>query len=144
MAENVVAVLTPAAGQVFQGPLTADGAATAAQLPLISQLSSVFTIASGALPNLGAWASGTAKQNPVGRQVTVNVEAVCDGTLNAATCAVAISPDNVTYTTIGTPGLSVALNTVGGATFLCPVTLPAGWWIKLTFSHVTVAASVYY
>lgn len=101
-------------------------------------------IASGALPNLGAWVSGTAKANPVARAVTVAVEVVTDGTANAATCAVAISPDNVTFTTLGTPGASVGVNTAGAVTLLTNVPLPQGWYIKLTFAHATVAASVYY
>jgi hypothetical protein len=101
-------------------------------------------IVSGALPNTGAWVSGTAKQNPVARPITVNVEVVTDATNNVATCVVAISPDNVTYTTLGTPGASAAQNNLGAETHLSCVPLPQGWWIKLTLAHTTVAASVYY
>lgn len=107
-----------------------------------------FPLTSGALPDTGAWVSGTAKQNPthggIIRDVTVCVVVVTDGTANAATCTVALSPDDVTYTTIGIPGASAAVNTVGAVTTLVPVHLPADWFIKLTLSHVTVAASVYY
>lgn len=108
-------------------------------------------ITSGALPNVGSWVSGTAKQNPTtvsvpARQVTVNVEVAFDGTNNAAQCVIAISEDNSTYTTIGTPSVSAAINAVGATTSLVPVSLPAAWYIKLTFTatHTTVAASVYY
>jgi hypothetical protein len=101
-------------------------------------------IVSGALPNTGAWVSGTAKQNPVARQINVTVEVVTDGTANAATCVIAISPDNTTYTTLATPGASAAVNTVGAVTTATQVELPQGWYIKLTLAHCTVAASVYY
>ncbi len=101
-------------------------------------------IASGTLPNTGSWISGTAKVNPVARAITVAVEVVTDGTNNAATCAIAISPDNVTYTTLGTPSVAAAINTSGAITLLTDVPLPQGWYIKLTLSHTTVAASFYY
>lgn len=102
-------------------------------------------ITSGALPNVGSWVSGTAKQNPVAYAITVAVEVVFDGTANAATVAIAISPDNSTFTTIGTPGVSAAINTVGGLTVLTNVPLPEGWYIKLTIAaHATVAASKYW
>ncbi len=101
-------------------------------------------ITSGTLPNTGAWVSGTAKVNPVSRSITVAVEVVTDGTNNAATCAIAISPDNVTYTTLGTPSVAAAINTSGAITLLTDVPLPQGWYIKLTLSHTTVAASFYY
>lgn len=129
---------------VVDGVATAALAAAATNLPRLSQLSSALTITSGALPNTGVWVSGTAKVNPVARQITVAVEIITDGTANAATCTIAVSPDNTTFTTIATPGASVGVNTAGAVTLLASVTLPAGWYIKLTFSRATVAASVYY
>lgn len=101
-------------------------------------------ITSGTLPNTGSWVSGTAKVNPVSRAITVAVEVVTDGTNNIATCVVAISPDNTTYTTLGTPGAVAAQNNAGVTTGLVLVPLPQGWYIKLTLSHTTVAASIYY
>lgn len=103
-------------------------------------------ITSGTLPNTGAWVSGTAKQNPTSpaRQITVYVEVVGDATNNAASVTIAISPDNTTYTTVATPSLAAAVNNTGAITLDVPVTLPAGWWIKLTIgAHATVAASIY-
>lgn len=132
------------------GVLTLGGAATTGgKAPRADQLTSgLGTIASGTLPDLGSWVSGTAKQNPTtlpGRQITVFVECVFDGTANAATVAILVSPDNTTYTTIGTPGVSAAINTVGGLTQVVAVTLPASWYIKLTIAaHASVAASKYY
>jgi hypothetical protein len=101
-------------------------------------------ITSGTLPNTGAWVSGTAKVNPVSRPITVAVEVVADGTNNLASCVIAISPDNVTYTTLATPSVAAAINTSGAITVASMVTLPQGWYIKLTLSHTTVAASIYY
>ncbi len=137
-------LLAPKASPTFTGTVTVPAAAAATSATKLSDLSSALTITSGALPNTGSWVSGTAKQNPVARQITVNVEVVCDGTANDATCLIAVSSDNTTYTTVATPGVSAAVNTVGGSTSLAAVNLPAGWWIKLTLSHTTVAASVYY
>lgn len=134
----------PIASPTFTGAVAVPAAAAVTSAPRLNQLTSALTITAGTLPNTGAWASGTAKVNPVARQVTVAVEVVTDGTANAATCAIAISPDNTTFTTIATPGASVAVNTVGAVTLLSCVTLPAGWFIKLTFAHATVAASIYY
>lgn len=142
MAENTVVVL--ASAPTFTGKAIAAVADGPTNLPRLSQLSSALTITAGTLPNTGAWTSGTAKQNPVARDIHVNVEFVTNGTANAATCAIAISPDNTTYTVIGTPGASAAVNTIGAATLLSCVPVPAGWWIKLTFAQGTVAASIYY
>ena len=104
-------------------------------------------ITSGSLPNTGAWISGTAKQNPTSPQrgITVYVEMVGDGTSNAASVTIAVSPDGNTYTTVATPSLAATVNADGGATIDVPVSLPASWFIKLTIgAHATVAASVYY
>ncbi len=102
-------------------------------------------IASGTLPQLTSWVSTTAKQNPVARPITIELELVFDGTANAATVAIAISPNNSDYTTLATPGVSSAINTVGAQTFACSVPLPTGWYIKLTFgAHVAPSQSYYY
>lgn len=101
-------------------------------------------ITSGTLPDTGAWVSGTAKVNPVSRNITVALEIVFDGTNNAATCAIAISPDNSTFTTLATPGLAAAVNNTGAITLSTNVPLPQGWYIKLTLTRAAVAASFYY
>jgi hypothetical protein len=101
-------------------------------------------ILSGTLPNTGAWVSATAKVNPVSRPITVAVEFVTAGTNTIATCTIAISPDNVTYTTLCTPGASAAINNTGAFTLGVLVPLPQGWYIKLTFANGTVAQSIYY
>jgi len=101
-------------------------------------------ITSGTLPNAGAWVSGTAKVNPVSRPISLTVEVVTAGTNTIATCVIALSPDNVTYTTLATPGASAAQNNLGAETQAVQVRLPQGWYIKLTFANCTVAASIYY
>ena len=101
-------------------------------------------ITSGTLPDTGNWSSGTAKVNPVSRNITVAVEVVGDATNNAATCAIAISPNNSDYTTLGTVSFAAAVNNTGAIKSVVPVPLPQGWYIKLTLSHTTVAASFYY
>jgi polygalacturonase len=89
--------------------------------------------------------SGTAKQNPVSRKITMIVEVVGDATNNAASVTIALSPDNTTYTTIATPAIGAAVNNLAAVAINCAVTLPQGWWIKLTIgAHATVAASIYY
>ncbi len=103
-------------------------------------------VTSGTLPDLGSWVSTTAKVNPVTRPITVVVEVVSDGTNNAGTCAIAISPDDSTYTTVGTVAVPAAVNNLGVVKEVVPVNLPNGWYIKLTFTatRITVAASNYY
>lgn len=134
----------PLASPTFTGTVTVPAAAAVTSAPKLSDLSSYLTLTSGTLPNTGAWSSGTAKVNPVTRSITVNVEFVTDGSANAATCAIAISPDNSTYTTIGTLTASVGVNTAGSVTLVAPVNVPTGWYIRLTFARGTVAASIYY
>lgn len=132
------------AAPTFTGAVTVPQAAAVLSAAALNQLTSALTITSGTLPNLGTWISTTAKQNPVTRQIAVAVEFVSNATANAATCAIAISSDNVTYTTVGTLTVSTAVNTVGALTLCDSVILPATWWIKLTFVQGTVAASIYY
>ncbi len=112
--------------------------------PSNAPASNTNPITSGTLPDSGSWISGTAKVNPVARAITVAVEVVTDATNNAATCVIAISPNNSDYTTLGTPSVAAAINTSGAIKMLVPVRLPEGWYIKLTLSHTTVAASFYY
>jgi hypothetical protein len=102
-------------------------------------------VTSGTLPQLAAWVSGTAQQNPVTRPITVALAISDDATNNAATVVVAVSPDNTTYTTLATVTLPAAINNLGAETLLNCVPLPVGWYMKLTIgAHATVAQSSYY
>jgi hypothetical protein len=123
-----------------------DAAATAAtDFALLNQLTSALTVTAGTLPQLAAaWVSGTAKVNPVARQIVIPLAITGDGTNNAATCAVGISPDDQTYTTVATVSLAAAVNNTGAITLLSSVILPAGWYVKLTFAHMAVSQSYYY
>ncbi len=143
--EPASVTFAPLASPTFTGAVTVPAAAATTSAPRLSQLTSALTIVSGTLPNTGSWVSGTAKVNPVTRQVTAYIECAFDGTANAATVVIAVSPDDSTYTTVGTPGVSAGVNTAGASTELVPVSWPAGWFIKLTIAaHATVAASIYY
>jgi hypothetical protein len=131
----------------LDGTATITGAAATSpgDLAALSQLTSALTVTSGTLPQLAAaWVSGTVKQNPVARQIVIPLAVSGDATNNVATCAVAISPDDSTYTTVATISLAAAVNNTGAITVLSTVTLPAGWFIKLTLAHTTVTQSYYY
>lgn len=76
--------------------------------------------------------SGTAYQNTTGFPVYL----FCSYTTTAigGTCIVAISPDNVTYTTLGgtqAPGVSGAVEAVNAI-------VPPGWWYKFTVASATL------
>lgn len=125
--------------------LTDAAAVAPTDFALLNQLTSAKTVTSGALPQLAAaWVSGTAKVNPVARQIVIPLEITGDATNNAATCAVAISADDSTYTTVATISIAAAINNLGALTVLSSVTLPAGWYIKLTLSRTAVTQSYYY
>ncbi len=129
---------------MIQGGALRFPTSTSAPAPL-NQVSPAGTITSGTLPNTGAWVSGTAKVNPVARDITVYVEVTSDGTNNAGTCAIALSPDNSTFTTVGTVAVPAGINNLGVVVEVVPVRLPNGWYVKLTFTatRITVAASIY-
>src|SRR5438105_4590737 len=131
----------------LDGTITLDttAAAAATDFAELGQLTSALTVTAGALPQLAAaWVSTTAKQNPVARQIVIPLAITTDGTNNAATCAVALSADNSTYTTVATVSVAAAINNLGAVTLLSSVILPAGWYIKLTLSRTTVTQSYYY
>src|SRR5437763_13895315 len=78
--------------------LTDSAAALPTDFALLNQLTSARPVTSGTLPQLAAaWVSGTAKVNPVARQIVIPLAITGDATNNAATCAVPISPDGWTY-----------------------------------------------
>jgi hypothetical protein len=143
MTDYAVDLLNPDSSEIEEQRIVHPTGATGAQPVVRNQVSPVGTITSGTLPNTGAWVSGTAKVNPVSRDINVYVELVGAATNTIASCTIALSPDNSTYTTVGTPSLAAAVNNTGAITLLCNVRVPSGWYIKLTFSNFTVAASIY-
>jgi polygalacturonase len=95
------------------------------------------------LAKIATWVSGTERQASTTRDVDVYVAVTGDATNNAATCAIALSPDDTTFTTLCTVSLAAAINNTGAITVMQTVRVPAGWWLKLTLSHTTVADSYY-
>lgn len=93
-------------------------------------------ITSGALPTI-------ALSSTVGAQVSttrdVDLVVSCATTSAAGTVTVALSPDGTTYSTlvVVTPAVSLV-------TFPVPVTVPAGWYVKLTTSNATIGTGTYY
>jgi hypothetical protein len=131
------------------GTLTVDGVATAAaataptDLPQLGQLSPHETITSGALPTIGSWGSGTAQQNPAARDIDLYIPVTFTPTAGAAaTCAVALSPDDTTFSTLFT-------ETVPAGTALdsfirgIHVRVPQGWWVKFTVANATLGTATY-
>ena len=102
-------------------------------------------VTSGTLVSLSAWVSGTAKQNPNAYETNFILACSSDASNNAATVAIALSPNNTDFTTIGTWSIAAAINNLGAVTDIIPVPVPTGWYMKLTIgAHATVAASVTY
>lgn len=100
-------------------------------------------INSGALPTQ-AFASGVAAQILTTRDVEAHTPVTFNSTAGAAaTCTVALSPDNVTYSTLAvwTEPLGVAL---AGTILDVAVRVPAGWYLKLTVVNAVLGATTYY
>lgn len=97
---------------------------------------------SGALATT-TFVSGTGKQILTTRQVALYVPVTFDATNNVATCAVALSPDNTTYSTVATISLAAAVNTVGAIVEMLSLIVPQGWYVKFTASHCTVGTGSY-
>src|SRR5438876_6930649 len=61
----------------------------------------------------------------------------------AATCLVQLSPDNVTYTTLGTETEPAGV-AFDGTIHLLRLLVPANWFIKLTVTNATIGTGTYY
>lgn len=111
--------------------------------PQISQLSPKFTITSGALPT-ATLASGTAAQLSTTRDVESHTAVTFNpGVATTATCTVALSSDNTTFST-----LCVVTKPVGtvfdGEIEDVVVRVPAGWYLKMTVVNATLGTTTYY
>lgn len=93
-------------------------------------------ITSGALPTQ-AIISGTAVQLSTTRQTTGYSLFTADATNNVASCTVALSPDNSTFSTVAAPSLAAAVNNTGAIALMLTVVAPQGWWVKYTAVHGT-------
>ena len=59
-----------------------------------------------------------------------------------ATCAVAISPDNTTYTPLGT--ITHKSGLANGEIELIPVYVPGGWYLRLTAVNATIGTTTFF
>ena len=135
---------TPALfGQGVHG-IGVSPAAAATEAVRLSQLSPRFTKTSGALSTV-ALASGTGTQI----QLDTDSETLTPVTFNpgaatTATCTVALSPDDITYSTLGveTEPAGVAFD---GTVHLIKVRVPGSWYLKLTVNaQATLGTTTYY
>lgn len=116
--------------------------ATASALAPLSATSPVGTITSGALPT-ATLSSGTGAQLSTTRDVNAYLALTGDATNNAATAAIALSPDDTTYSTLATISLAAAVNNTGAIVQMATVRVPAGWYLKVTVSHMAITSTTY-
>ena len=108
----------------------------------LNATSPVGTITSGALPTVSL-SSGTGAQVSTSRDVNAYIALTADATNNAATAAIALSPDNTTYSTLATISLAAAVNNTGEIVQMATVRVPAGWYLKVTVSHMAITSTTY-
>ena len=137
----------PAQFQDSGGETRLDGnviftAATPSTPAARNQLSPVGTITSGALPTV-TLVSGTGAQVSTARDVETYTVVTNDDSANVASATVALSPDNVTYSTVGVVSQVAAVNDAGAVGQLVTVRVPAGWYLKITLVHMTMGDTTY-
>ena len=117
------------------GVLSFTGAAAVIPATL-NQVSPKGTVTSGAL-STQQLVTATGAQVSTARDVETHTP--CTLTNAAGTVTVALSPDNVTYSTLAvvTPAVNASITDV-------VVRVPAGWYIKLTVSQATLGLTTYY
>jgi len=127
----------------FGQPLNVSAATGPFGAPRLAQLSPSLTITSGALPTVQL-VTATAAQIITTRDAETHTPVTFNpGVATTATCTVAISPDNSTFST-----LAVITKPVGtvfdGEIDDVTVRLPAGWFIKLTVVNATLGLTTYF
>lgn len=95
-----------------------------------------LAIASGALPTKSP-STGVGLQIDTLRDVNTHTQ--INFTATGGTCAIALSPDGTTYTTVATLKADVAAGQMDAA-----VLVPAAWYLKLTVSSATIGTLYYY
>lgn len=108
----------------------------------LNAVSPAGTVTSGTIPHI-TLSSGTELQALTTRDVDTYTIFTSDASNNAATCTVAISPDDTTFTTVLALSVAAAINNLGAITLPIAVRVPAAWWLKMTFAHGTVSTTVY-
>ena len=140
MGQTFNANVTDSQGEVrFEGEIVYTDSNATTPAPL-NATSPVGTITSGTLPTV-TLTSTTGAQVSTARDVNIYIPLTGDATNNAATGAVALSPDNTTYTTVETFSLAAAVNNTGAIVLAANVRVPAGWYIKITTSHMAIGAT---
>jgi len=100
-------------------------------------------ITSGALPTV-APVSGAAFQCSTVRDIFLVAPCTFNPTAGAAaTVLVQLSPDNVTYSTLGTLTVPIGLTFDGEVKFV-QVAVPAAWYVKLTATNAVLGTGTYY
>lgn len=61
----------------------------------------------------------------------------------ASTCLVELSPDNVTYSALGTETEPVGV-AFAGIVHLIKVRVPAGWYLRMTVAQAVLGVTTYY
>ena len=100
-------------------------------------------ITSGALSTVQL-VSTTGAQVSTSRNVSTQTPITYDASSADATLKVELSPDNVTYSTLGTITVPHATQPVAGLIELLSLNVPTGWYVKLTATHATIGATTYY
>jgi hypothetical protein len=119
-------------------PALSQGAA-----PQLIQVSPRFTIVNGALPTVQLVTATGAQIQTGTDSETITPVTFNSGVANTATCLVALSPDNVTYSTLGTESEPIGV-ALAGTIHLIKVRVPAGWYIKLTVTNAVLGLTTYY
>jgi hypothetical protein len=88
--------------------------------------------------------SGTPAQLDTAHDRQLTVPITYNPTSGAsATCAKAVSPDNVTYTTLTTHTVPLGV-TFDGLVDSIHVSVPAGWWVRLTVVNAVIGGGFFY
>jgi hypothetical protein len=144
MTDFNVELRNPEGTEVLQAALIHPTDAATAQPAILNQVSPKGTITAGALPTVQL-VSGTGAQVSTTRDVDTYTLWTGDATNNVASAAVAISPDNVTYTTVYTASLAAAVNNTGAIAIPLYARVPAGWYLKITSVHgAALPTTAYY
>lgn len=109
-----------------------------------NQVSPVGTVTSGALTTVQL-ISGTGAQVSTTRDVETHTLWTGNASNNVASATVALSPDNVTYSTLYVASLAAAVNNTGAIAMDLPARVPAGWYIKITLvQSAAMPTTTYY
>lgn len=142
MTDYAVDLLNVDSSEIEEQRIVHPTGATGAQPVVRNQVSPVGTVTSGAL-STQQLVTATGAQVSTARDVDTYTPITASATNAVATCAVALSPDNVTYSTLYTISLAAAVNNTGAIALNAFVRVPAGWYVKMTTSNFTLGVTTY-